>query len=115
MRRDVVAAIATVVRGVADEYAERGVGVELVVHGGCEVGEAATLEHAKLVVGRFDAEEEGERCSGAGGATWPPVNEVCRRGQCLCPERQGSCTMKKHCSNTIINSAEHSLGLAILL
>ena len=80
VRRDVVAAIATVVRGVADEYTECGAGVELVVRGSCEVREAATPEHAKLVIGRFDAEEEGERCSGAGGATWPPVNDVCRRG-----------------------------------
>ena len=115
MRRDVVAAIATVVRGVADEYAERGAGVELVVRGGCEVGEAATPKQAKLVVGRFDAEEEGKWCIGAGGASGSSVDEVCRHGQCLYPECQGSCTMKKHCSNTIIKSAEHPLGFPVLL
>ena len=83
--------------------------------GGCEVGEAATPEDTKLVVGRIDAEEEGERRGGAGGATWTPVDEVCRRGQCLSPERQRCCAMKKHCANTIVKCTKHALSLPILL
>lgn len=90
VRCDVVATVATMIRGVVDEDTECGAVVELVVRGGCEVGEAATPEHTKLVVGRVNAEEESKRCCGAGGAACSAVEEVCRCGQCLCPERQGS-------------------------
>jgi hypothetical protein len=47
---DIVAAISSVIHGVADEDAKRGASVELMVHCCCEVGEAATPEHAKLVI-----------------------------------------------------------------
>jgi hypothetical protein len=79
------------------------------------LGEAATPEDTKLVVGWIGAKQERERRSGAYGATRPSVDEVCCRGQRLSLERQGGCTMKKHCLNTVIKSAEHTLSLVILL
>lgn len=79
------------------------------------LGEAATPEDTKLVVGWIGAKQERERRSGACGATRPSVDEVCCCGQRLSPERQGGCTMKKHCPNTVIKSAEHTLSLAVLL
>lgn len=114
-RRDVVATIPVVIRRVANEDADRRAGVELVFRGGCEVGDAATPEDTKLVVGWIGAKQERERRSGACGTTRPSVDEVCCRGQRLIPERQGGCTMKKHCPNTVIKSAEHTLSLAVLL
>lgn len=44
-RRGVVATVAAVIRGVADEDAWRGAGGELVTRGGREVGKAVAPEH----------------------------------------------------------------------
>lgn len=54
-RRDVVATILAVIRRVANEDADRRVGVELVFHGGCEVGGSSDTR-------RHEASRRLDRC-----------------------------------------------------
>ena len=84
--RDVVAAVATMICGVADEDAWRRASLELVLCGCRDVGEATTPEHAQLVVRGGDAEEELVRRQGAGGSAGTAVDKVRRCGQCLGPK-----------------------------
>ena len=82
---------------------------------GDQVGEAATAEHAKLIVGGSNAEEELVGRRGACGAAWTAIDQVRRRLQSFSPERQRCSTVKKHSTQAVVNRAKHAFGLPILL
>jgi len=103
-RRDLVAAIATVIRRIADEDAWRRTRGEFVTRRGDGVGEAAVAKNAKRVVGRRCTEQQFVRCRGSGGSARTAVDQVCRRGERLGPKLQGSCTVNQQSSQTIVNS-----------
>jgi hypothetical protein len=92
-RGDVVAAIATMVVGVAEEDARHGARAEFVRGRWCEVGVAEAAEDAELVVEGWGAEEELVWRHGSSGAARAPVDDVRRRVQGLRPKRRGSCTL----------------------
>jgi hypothetical protein len=75
-----------------------------VLGGRRKVEEAAAPKDVQLIVGGLDAEEESEWRRGAGHSAGSVVDEVCCRGERLGPERQWSCTVKKHGTYTIIKS-----------
>lgn len=89
----VVAAIATLVAGVAEEDAGQRAREKLVRCRGCQVGVAEAAEDVQLVVAWRDAEEELVRRDGARGAAGTSIDEVRRRVQGLGPQRQRSCTV----------------------
>jgi hypothetical protein len=112
---DVVAAVASVIRRVPEEHARGGARGELVGRSGEQVGETATPEHTKLIVGGWNAEEELVWSRGARGAAGAAIEQVRRRLQSFSPERQRCSTVKKHSTQAVVNRAEHAFGLPILL
>ena len=112
---DVVAAIAAVIAGVAEEDASHRVGTELVSRRGRGVGVVETAENAEFIIARGNTKKQMVRRDLPGGATGTPVDEVRRRVQSFSPKGEGSCTVKKQSTYTVVNGAQNPLCLAILL
>ena len=112
---DVVAAIAAVIAGVAEEDASHRAGTELVRRHGRGFGVAETAENAEFIIARGNTKKQMVRRDLPGGATGTPVDEVRRRVQSFSPKGEGSCTVKKQSTYTVVNGAQNPLGLAVLL
>ena len=112
---NIVAAIAAVIAGVAEEDASHRAGTELVRRHGRGFGVAETAENAEFIIARWNAKKQMVRRDLPGGATGTPVDEVRRRVQSFSPKGEGSCTMKKQSTYTVVNGAQNPLGLAVLL
>jgi len=89
----VEAAIATMIRWVAEEDAGGRARTEIFGRRGAEVGVAETPKDTKLIISWRCTKEKVMRHQGAGGAAWASVQQVRRRVQGLCPVRWRSCTM----------------------
>jgi len=114
-RGDVQAAVATMIRWVAKEDACRRACAELVRRRGAEVGEAEATKHPQLVVAWRGAEEQFMRCQGIGGTARSAIQQVRRRVEGLCLVRQRSSAVDQQGSQAIVNRAQDTFGLAILL
>lgn len=62
-----------------------------------------------------DAEQEFMRSAGRRGAAGPTIEQVGRGVESLCPEASGHVRMIEKRTNAIVDRADNSLGLAVLL
>lgn len=62
-----------------------------------------------------DAEQEFMRSAGRRGAAGPTIEQVGRGVESLCPEASGHVRMTEKHTNTVVDRAENSLVLAVLL
>ena len=114
-RGDVQATVAAVIRWVAEEDACLRAPAELVRRRGTEVGEAEATKHPQLVVAWRGSEEQFMRRQGPGGTARPAIQQVRRRVEGLCPVRRRSSAVDQQSSQAIVNRAQDTFGLAILL
>ena len=67
-----------------------------------------------MVVGGWRSEETLMWCDSAGSLAWAPVKEIGRSGERLRPECGRGVHVNEHGTNTVIESTQYALHLAVL-
>ena len=99
---------------ISEENTWDGARTKLVCRGRRLVREAQAAKDAQVIVGGGSAEKKLMWCHGAGGAARLDVDQIGRSGQSLEPKLRGSRCVQEHGTHAVVQSAQGTLGLAIL-
>ena len=102
------------IRWIAQEHARDGAWVELVGGGGRLIGITHATEDTEMVVGGWRAEEKLMWSDSTSSLAWAPIKEIGRSGEGLRPECGRRVRVNEHGMNTVVESTQCALRLAVL-